>query len=415
MVLDAKQRQKKLAKKAARRKAQLSDKRASGSNKSSLIRAVGAPVHACFVPENLFTTGIGSLSFSRLLPTGEIALAMFLVDVYCLGVKNAFYQILSQQEYELYVGQMSGEADLEAVHPSCLRKLVEGAVRYANRLGFAPHPDYRYAAKLFGDIDAAACPVRYTYGKDGKPTYIQGPYENTAQIRRILDTLSRRLGPDEFHFMIGDGDEPAESALRKPGAHLQLVEYEVTDEPIEEPAFKRLPEAVKEQIREFYDDWSLQGSNKMVALVQPLIEQYPDVPQLYNYLYKAYRILGDQARASHILTETRQRFPNYLFARINHAEVCLRQGEHDKVEEIFGGKYDLKFLYPNRNRFHISEVVGFYTIMAWYYHERGEPEAAHGCYNILQDLDPRHPSTRFIKQLLEPSPVRKLLQKLLPR
>lgn len=418
MALDAKRRQKKLAKRSAKRKAQRVDKRSKASPDSyPAARAARFPIHDCLVPDNLFEMGIGTVILSRALPNGEFALAMFLVDVYCLGVKDAFYRVLPPHEYALYVDRMAENGDFEEVHPSCLRKLVEGAVHYAGDLGFAPHSDYGRAAKLFGDIDAAVCPVRYTYGKDGKPVYVSGPYDSPAQSRRIIDTLARRLGPDEFHFtsLVGSAeDELALEALDSDA--LEYIDYEITDEPLAEPAFSRLPENVKDQIQEFYDGAIFQRPKEVIATLQPLIERYPEVPQLYNYLHNAYRLLGDRTNAERVLKETLQRFPDYLFGRISYASACLHRGEPEKVPEIFGGKYELKLLYPERDRFHISEVLGFYATMAWYFHEQGERSRAEAYYKLLQQLDPSDHNTRFVKRLLYPSRLRKWLSdKLLPR
>jgi len=418
MVLDAKHRQKKLAKKLAKRKAQLSDKRAkSGSDGTyPLMQAARLPVHECLVPANLFEVGIGSVILSRSLPTGELALAMFLVDVYCLGVKNALYRILSQQEYALYVEQTGESSNLDRVHPSCLRKLVEGAVHYARGLGFTPHSDYGRAAKLFGDVDAMACPVGYRYGKDGKPLYVSGPHESPAQSRRIIDTLTRRLGPDEFHFVTALGTHEDAPALAASGGELMELDYEITTDPLETPGYARLPESLRDQLQEFYDGGLTRRPKIVIARVRPLIEQYPDVPQPYNYLYQAYRVLGDQANAERVLKETRRRFPDYLFGRIAYANECLQRGELDQVTEVFAGKYELKLLYPDRNRFHISEAVGFYSTMAWYFHGRGNHAQADFYYKLLQQFDPDHQSTRFIKRLLYPSRLQNWLRnKLLPR
>jgi hypothetical protein len=207
MALDEKRRQKKLAKKSAKRKAERADKRIKTSigGGYSPIQAAHFPIHDCRVPENLFEIGIGNVMLTRSLPNGDLALAAFLLDVYCLGVKNAFYRIVSAESYALHLAELGEHGRLDPVHPSCLRKLVEGAAEYARDLGFAPHPDYARAAKLFGNIDPAACPVTYTYGKDGKPLYISGPRETPAQSRRILDTLARRLGSEGFHFMAEAG------------------------------------------------------------------------------------------------------------------------------------------------------------------------------------------------------------------
>ncbi len=159
----------------------------------------------------------------------------------------------------------------------------------------------------------------------------------------------------------------------------------------------------------------LQKPKEALDVLEPLIERYPDVPQLYNYLYIAYQQLNDRSNAQRVLQETLERFPDYLFGRIAHATDCLQRGETEKVSEIFENKYDLKLLYPKRKRFHASEVLGFFTVMPWYFHSRGEPDHAETYYSLMSQLDPKHRNTRFIKRLLHPSWFRRLLQRLLSK
>jgi len=64
-----------------------------------IATASEAPIHEALVPAKLFEVGIGNLFFSRALPDGRIALGSFLLDVFCLGVKNAFVTIVAREEY----------------------------------------------------------------------------------------------------------------------------------------------------------------------------------------------------------------------------------------------------------------------------------------------------------------------------
>jgi len=416
MTIDEKRRQKKLAKKAARRKARLASQKTAWSPGSRLSPAQAAdyPIQDCLVPEQLFEVGLGQIILTRSLPSGDLAMAVFLLDVFCLGVKNALYTVIPTQDYALQLRRIEDSGGpLERVHPSCLRKLVEGGVDYARKLGFPPHADYAQAARLFGDIEAAACPVRYTYGQDGKPLYISGPNENPAQSRRILDTLSRKLDPEQFHFMTAVSDLEDDSALTAPASGLTTLNYEITDDPIREPVYERLPQSVKDQLDELYHERIFQKPKEAIAVLQTLIERYPDVPQIYNFLHTAYQKLGDQENCQRVLKETLERFPDYLFGRMAYALDCLQRGEPEKVPEILDGKYELKLLYPERERFHISEVMSFYTVMAWYWHTQGERDHAETYYKVLRQLDPKHPNTRVIEQLLHPSQLRTWLQGML--
>jgi hypothetical protein len=164
--------------------------------------AGNAPIHESLVPAALFEKGIGNLVFSRSLPDGRLALAAFLLDVFCLGVKNAFSAIMPRHDYaKRLIGRLAAE-NLQPIDPACFRKLVEGGVAYAHELGFSPHADYAVACQIFGDVQPTPCSRCFEYGRDGKPFYISGPHETSNQIETILEQLQRRLGPGNFDYLV---------------------------------------------------------------------------------------------------------------------------------------------------------------------------------------------------------------------
>lgn len=175
--------------------------RGARATASEVDLAATAPVHETLVPANLFEQGLGNLVFSRALPDGRIAMAVFLLDTYCLGAKNAFIAVVGRSEYGLGLSRWSGER-LQPVQPACFRKLVEGGVEYARELGFNPHADYALASKIFGDVQSADCPTHFVYGHNGKPLYISGPNEPPDQVRAIIDQLDHRLGAGNFDFIV---------------------------------------------------------------------------------------------------------------------------------------------------------------------------------------------------------------------
>jgi len=164
--------------------------------------AANAPLLEALVPAKLFELGMGNLVFSRSLPNGRIALGAFLLDVFCLGVKNAFFANLARDEYARRLRSWSAAESLQPMQPACFRKLVEGGVAYAHELGFDPHADYDEARLIFGDVQATDCPTHFEYGRDGKPFYISGPHETDTEVRSIMDQLERRLGPGNFDFLV---------------------------------------------------------------------------------------------------------------------------------------------------------------------------------------------------------------------
>lgn len=183
MALDPKKRQKKLLKKAEKRrekKVQIHSNKLEGSSDN----IANLPIHECLVPKNIHEVGIGNISFSRKTHSGQIATSSFLVDVYCLGVKNAFFNKLTNTEYQNLKNK--DEVPTKSVTPSYIRKLVEGSVEFASKIGFKPHKDYAKASKIFGNIDASECKEDFEFGKDGKPVFIQGPYDSESKIKNIM-------------------------------------------------------------------------------------------------------------------------------------------------------------------------------------------------------------------------------------
>ena len=202
MAISEQQRQKKLAKKKQKRGALV--KKTTLSMKKAKPYASFA-IHECLIPDDLFISGMGELVVARRTSNGDIAMSAFVIDVFCLGVKNAMFAVMPESDYEHKIkGRMSaaGNRGFEKLHQTCAKKLLDGAVDYAKELGFAPHPDYKNANDIFGNIDAGACPVKYTYGKEGKPFYINGPYESPADIERIINTLTKKCGVGGFDTVL---------------------------------------------------------------------------------------------------------------------------------------------------------------------------------------------------------------------
>jgi hypothetical protein len=205
MAPNPRKRQRKLERKTAKRKEKhhLAAREQSQGLVERLTAATGYPVLHARATEGLWEQGMGSVLLSRVLPDTSVAASVFLVDRFCLGVKNAMTNILTRSNYDdQYQRLMHREFSSRPLTPACVRKLVESAVEYAANLGFPPHPDYHKAKALFGDIDPTECTETFEFGKDGKPFFISGPSDDEARCRRILATLMERCGPGGFHYMI---------------------------------------------------------------------------------------------------------------------------------------------------------------------------------------------------------------------
>ena len=78
----------------------------------------------------------------RRTPGGRFALIAFLVDVFCLGVKEVLFNRYDAPEIEAFIEAMDMTAPLRPVDPPHARKLLRDLVAWSRSLGIEPHADY---------------------------------------------------------------------------------------------------------------------------------------------------------------------------------------------------------------------------------------------------------------------------------
>jgi hypothetical protein len=146
--------------------------------------------------------GLAQVLVARERGSDEVSVCGYLVDTYCLGVKNAVEpSIVAGRHLDAYVEDFFG-AYPEPPLPApidLVRDLALGAVEYGRTLGFDPHPDFYLAAPHLGRWEP---PGRITFGLDGKPFYQHGPYDDPTRVIRILD---RTVGRGKYEILVVHG------------------------------------------------------------------------------------------------------------------------------------------------------------------------------------------------------------------
>ena len=155
--------------------------------------------YEAFITKNWRDTGVANVAVARIDDSGGASAGFFLVDHFCLGVKDAFLlDDLMESELREIIEERFPEGTMERMHPAWAKKFVEGAVTYAENLGFSPHRDYRKARRAFSGIDTSICTETFTYGDNGRPHFIQGNLEDEERVERIIAALNARVGPDGY-------------------------------------------------------------------------------------------------------------------------------------------------------------------------------------------------------------------------
>lgn len=142
--------------------------------------------------------------------------------------------------------------------------------------------------------------------------------------------------------------------------------------------------------------------------VQSFCAAHNAVPEVINMLTYAhiqnYRIV----EAEKLIETTYLKNPEYLFARVNYADQCIRKKKLDKVAAIFPS-FNLQDLYPGKTVYHTSEFRGFLIMMSYYQIALKNREKAIHYFKTVKELEPSHPNVLYLEKKLFKVPLLKRL------
>jgi len=205
MVKNTRLRQRALERKKKKRTRALEHKRAHTQSSTGWPSAeqVRWPVMECLVSagwangRSLATVIVARRQGSR----GPVAMATFLMDLQCLGGKNAFACLVPLAQYRSTSATTMKAQGALAISLDLAAKIVHEGLAYARGLGFAPHPDVARTMPMLYGAHPENCAERVPLGgPDGKPLFIQGPNDDAE---RILDQLNRRVGSGDYDLVMG--------------------------------------------------------------------------------------------------------------------------------------------------------------------------------------------------------------------
>jgi len=207
MARNEKRRQKRLMK--HRRKAKLRQRAHAGMyvpgsahTKLKIREGRSLPVHECLINPSWREHGLAHILISRRQPGGNLVVATYLVDTWCLGLKRTYCEAdVPPGEYKarLRAGMYQEERPAKCPLPLA-HQIIYGAIDYAERFGFTPDRDFRLSRFVLEERDSIELSHDIEFGKNGKPFYVSGPHDNP---KRVIAQLRSAVGEGNFDFMIG--------------------------------------------------------------------------------------------------------------------------------------------------------------------------------------------------------------------
>lgn len=166
------------------------------------------PVFECRVNVEWNENGLANIIVSRKHTNGNITAGMYLVDLKCLGVKDASYWFnITESEYNEILEYASENMELEAISYTLAHNIIFAGLEFAEDYGFKPHKDFTSVAKFVLDEDSDDIELmEINCGIDDKPAYMRGPFDDDAKVARIIAQLEKFAGPNNY-FVIDEEEE----------------------------------------------------------------------------------------------------------------------------------------------------------------------------------------------------------------
>jgi len=166
------------------------------------------PFLGCWVMQGWQESGITPVVVAREQGADKVTYGVYLIDLHCLGVKDVVtYTDVSRAAFQRKLPEIcNGEPEpcsVEFAH-----EMIYGSLEYAKRYELDPHPDFtrELADQILDPPDAHPRQGNISFGRDGKPFYVAGPYDDDKKINRIIGALMRTAGEGNFDYIVGVGD-----------------------------------------------------------------------------------------------------------------------------------------------------------------------------------------------------------------
>jgi hypothetical protein len=180
------------------------------SPQAILRRARTYPIYECLISDNWNkkdSKGLVEVLIARKQPDDNICFGVYLIDVYCLGLKNTFANTdFSRSRYQseirnkIFRAGKPVECSIELA-----QQMIYQSIEYAEQFGFEPQKDFMLSQYLLTPRGELEEPYDLTFGKDGKPFFINGPHDN---VPRILRQLEKTAGTGNYDFLAMVGGDP---------------------------------------------------------------------------------------------------------------------------------------------------------------------------------------------------------------
>ena len=276
------------------------------------------PIHECMVNAEWQEAGFANIIIARGHNNGNITVCFYLIDLYCLGIKDTHYMFnISKGEYQ-NIFNKADNMNLIPISYTLAHNIIYAGLEYAEEFGFKPHKDFTSITRFMLEEDTEDIElIDIECGKDGKPFYVSGPFDDEFKMNAITKQLEKTAGVGNFNHIEAISND--------------LFDREKEDDKDWEDEFKGYTFEEKKKLfvelesrKEILND---EEDERFINICNSIIEDIKD-PALFNKYYAEFdddfdieitndeisdEMLGILPGSTFIQDETRNLFPKIYY------------------------------------------------------------------------------------------------------
>ena len=160
----------------------------------------------CFVNSDWQESGCAVVFVERKHKQGNSTVGVYLVDTYCLGVKDTYYMFNTlPSEVDEHIEFVCESYNLKEVDYVLAHNIVYGAVAFAEDAGISPCREFNLTTSYILEEDSDDVElIEYEFGKNGKYLLI---IKDPVKMSYYKDLLEKNV-PDDYEVVfMGDDDD----------------------------------------------------------------------------------------------------------------------------------------------------------------------------------------------------------------
>ncbi|MCA1758764.1 MAG: hypothetical protein LC658_03255, partial [Bacteroidales bacterium] len=208
---------------------------------------------------------------SRIHTNENITFCLYLVDLLCLGVKDSSYKFnVTETEFRNIIESIEERMEMEMIDYVLAHNIILSGVEFAEEYGFKPHKDFTSVTEFMLEEDSDDIELmEIECGREGKPLYVQGPYDSDATANKIMKQLEKTAGTGNYDF-IREGEESEDDWDDDDDQFKELTLDEKGEKFIQ--YLERFTKLKEEEYRDYLE------------LLQSIVDDFLDI-EMYNRFY----------------------------------------------------------------------------------------------------------------------------------